>query len=475
MNCRECKNLLIEYAEGLLDGHPKDCVEQHLEQCPQCRKEIENIHLLQDRILKNSLGFRSIDLEERVMDRIAGERSIRLKAASSAGFFRLIRSLFMKNTVRWAAWPVAATIIAAVILIVLWYGNSSKAIAWADVQGRFNQVHTMTLSAITQISEPTGMRITGRSKLYYKDPGLARIEEYPPDSGPGSAGEEPQKITIIRWEPGSSRGLTLYPEFSRAELSESLFLTDGLKPPSQPPVDLASFNWEFMKKITADETRRIGDRVINGIPTVGFEFEIPDWARGNPDRKARAQLWASGDDGTPLLLEVEYRDPQGQNMRAECSDFRWNAPLDESLFDLAAPEGWSLRQIRFESAEYDNAGLAPGITLQIGPDGQAPLTETEDVARVVRGEQWILPDSDIPPEVRISIELKPEAIQRLRDFTRANPKELIILDFNRQIKVVANLDEAGPSQLRFNLSLLDLPLAELEKRYFTTTIERNGL
>ena len=45
---------------------------------------------------------------------------------------------------RWAMWPVAATIIAAVILIVLWYGNSSKAIAWADVQGRLNQVHTMT-------------------------------------------------------------------------------------------------------------------------------------------------------------------------------------------------------------------------------------------------------------------------------------------------------------------------------------------
>jgi len=376
---------------------------------------------------------------------------------------------------RWAVWPVAATIMVAVILIVLWYGNSSKAIAWADVQGRLNQVHTMTLSAITRISEPTGMRITGRSKLYYKDPGLARAEEYPPNSSLGSGEEKPRKITIIRWDPGGSRGLTLYPEFSRAELSESLFLTDGPKPPSLPPVDLASFNWELMKKITADETRRIGDREVNGIPTVGFEFEIPDWAYGNSDRKARAQLWASGDDGTPLLLEVEYRDPQGQNIRAECSDFRWNAPLDESLFDLAVPEGWSLSQMRFESAEYANAGLAPGITLLIGPDGQAPLTETEDVARVVRGKQWTHPDSDIPPDVRVTIELKPEAMQRLRDYANANPKELIILDFNQQIKVVPNLKEAGATQLSFGLSLLDLSLAELEQRYFTTTLERNGL
>ncbi len=118
MNCRECKNLLIEYAEELLDGHPKDCVEQHLEQCPQCRKEIENIRLLEDRILKNSLDFRSIDLEESIMDRIAGERSIRLKAASSAGFFHQIRSLFMKNAVLKIA--SVAAVLASFLFIAFW-------------------------------------------------------------------------------------------------------------------------------------------------------------------------------------------------------------------------------------------------------------------------------------------------------------------------------------------------------------------
>ena len=285
---------------------------------------------------------------------------------------------------------------ATVVLIVLWYGNSSKAIAWADVQGRLNQVHTMTYSALTEIAEPAGMRITGRFKAYYKDPGLARAEEYPLDSGAGSAEAKTKMIAIIRREPGSGRMLILYPESSRAELSESVFLTDGSKPPSQHPLDFVSFNWELMKKITADKTRRIGDRVINGIPAVGFEFDMPEWARIKIGGQIHAQLWASGNDGTLLLFELEYRDPQGQNMRAEYSDIRWNVPLDESLFDLAVPEGWSLNRTRTESAEYANAGLAPGITLQIGPDGRAPLTETEDVARVVRGEQFTHPDSEIP-------------------------------------------------------------------------------
>ena len=376
---------------------------------------------------------------------------------------------------RWALWPVAATIMAAVVLIFLWYGNSSKAIAWADVQGRLHQVHTMIYSGLTEISDPTGMQITRRFKARYKDPGLARIEEYLPDSGPGSGEEKPKKITNIRWEPGSCRGLILYPEYGRAELYESVFLTDGPKPPFLPPMDIASAIWELMKKITADKTKPIGDRVINGISAVGFEFEVPDWAFSKLDRKVRARLWASEKDGTPLLIEGEYQDPPGQNMHAEYSDFRWNAPLDESLFDLDLPEDWSLSRTRTESAEYANAGLAPGVTLQIGPDGREPLTETDDIARVVRGYQITHPDSDIPPEVRITIELKPEAMQRLRDYTRANPDELIVVDFNRQIKVAANLKEADPSQLSFDLSLLDLPLAQLETIYFKTTIKRNGL
>lgn len=376
---------------------------------------------------------------------------------------------------RWAVWPVAATVMAAVILIVLWYGNSSKAIAWADVQGRLNQVHTLTLSALTGISATTGMQITERYQVYCKDPGLSRIEEYPPYAGSGPMKKEPRKITIIRREPGSNERVTLYPGAGRAELVDSVLLTDGHEPFSQPALDLVQFNWELIKKTTADKTRRIGDRIINSVTATGFEIEIPDREYVNPNSQIRARLWASGKDGTPLLIEIEYRDPLGQSMRMEYSDIRWNAPLDESLFDLVVPEGWSLSRIRTESAEYANAGLVPGVTLQIGPDGREPLTETEDVARVVRGDQTTHLDSDIPLDARITIELKPEAIQRLRDYARANPRELIIVDFNRQIKVVPNLYGAGATQLSFDLSLLDLPLAELEKRYFTTTIERNGL
>ena len=415
-----------------------------------------------DRLLE--LGEPAPGMPEDLKARI---RSKLTEAGRGAGKKRIFPS-------RWAVLPVAATVLAAVVLIVLWYGNSSKAIAWADVQKQLNQVHTMTFSVLAMIPEPTGMRITERYKVYFKDPGLSRYEVYPPDTSPGSVEEAPQKIITSRSKPGSSKIVTLNPEAHRAHMSDSVFLTDGPKPLYQPE-DIASFN-ELMKEITADKTRSIGDRMINGMAAVGFEFDVPArWNLRNFMGKVQAQLWAGHSDGNVLLIELKCRNILGQNVKVEFSDFQRNVPLDESLFDLAVPEGWSLSRIRTESAEYANSRLAPGVTLQIGPDGRAPLTETEDVSRVIRGEQTAHPDSDIPPEVRITIELKPEAMQRLRDYTRANPDELIVVDFNRQIKVAANLKKADPSQLYFDLSLLDLPLANLEAIYFTTTIKRNGL
>jgi hypothetical protein len=162
-------------------------------------------------------------------------------------------------------------------------------------------------------------------------------------------------------------------------------------------------------------------------------------------------------------------------VKAEHSDIGWNAPIEANLFDLVVPEGWRVSRTEAESAEYANTGFIPDFILQIGPKGWEQLLATEDVAGVVRGEQIARPDTRIPCEVRIAIRLMPDAAQRLRDCANANPEALIVADFNRQVKVVPSLTAADPSLLSVNLSLLNLSLAELEQRYFTSTIERNGL
>jgi hypothetical protein len=151
MNCSECKDLLIEYAEGLLDGHPKESVERHLEKCPECRKEAGNIRALRNRLIKNSMDSRSIDLEDRIMDQIAAKRDIRLKAAVSAGFFFQIRSLFMKNTVLKIA---AAAVVVLAVLISLNFFQSG--VTFAQVAEPI--LHARTLEYDVVLPQLEGVR-----------------------------------------------------------------------------------------------------------------------------------------------------------------------------------------------------------------------------------------------------------------------------------------------------------------------------
>jgi hypothetical protein len=137
------------------------------------------------------------------------------------------------------------------------------------------------------------------------------------------------------------------------------------------------------------------------------------------------------------------------------------------------PEGWSLSRTRVETAEYADTGFAPGVTLQIGPEEQEPPAASGDVAGVLLTVHTTQPDSNIPGIVQVTIDLKSEAAQRLRDYADAHPDKIIVVNFNGQIKVAANLDASYPTRLSFDLSLLGLSLSEMEERYLTTNIERN--
>lgn len=378
---------------------------------------------------------------------------------------------------RWAAWPLAATAALIFFLILPWQSDLNGTISWADVQKHLDQARTLVAWGCEEITTNNIKEITFRVKTYHKAPGLSRAEFFDSDADPDSVETEPKSITIVKGEPGLIEQLTLYPGAKRAERITHIFRTNGQAISSQPVINAISESLKFIEKTTADKTNRIGDRVIDDIPVVGFSFEVSAGDIGASTNyvvgKVRGEIWVRRDNGLPILAETEFQNAQGENIREEAYDMQWDVPLDESLFDLNVPEGWSLSQTLFESAEYADTGLAPGVTLQIGSGGQEPMVAAGDVTWIVKAEQATSPDSKIPVIMRITIDLKPEAAQHLRDYADAHPDKIIVVNFNGQINVAANLDAANPTQLSFDLSLLRLSLTELEERYFTTTIERN--
>jgi len=129
MNCTECKELLVEHIEGLLDASRQEAVAEHLGDCDSCRAEADKLRGLQVRLAKNGQAVAKSDLENDVMNLIVREQKTRLQAAEKATESLKIRRIIMKSRYT----KVAA---AAVIIIVAAIGINSvfaPSVTWAQV------------------------------------------------------------------------------------------------------------------------------------------------------------------------------------------------------------------------------------------------------------------------------------------------------------------------------------------------------
>ena len=236
-----------------------------------------------------------------------------------------------------------------------------------------------------------------------------------------------------------------------------------------------------MKEITEDKTRIVGDRVINGIPAVGFSFDIEDFCFPGGDLPVMEQtfgeLWVNREDGTPMLAEIEIKigvnSPFTQKVHIEYTDIQWNIPLEKSLFNLDVPEGWQLNKKQIETMDYEGNKLALGVTLNIYAPGQESMITAEDVVGIVQVLQTSYPDSDLPNTIKMTIELTHEAAQRLHDYADTHFGTLIGVNFDDELNTMLELDTNHPNRISFYLSRLSLSPSEIEERYFTSSTQRN--
>jgi outer membrane lipoprotein-sorting protein len=386
---------------------------------------------------------------------------------------------------RWAiVSPLAAAAVLALFLIFFWPSGTPSTISWADVQRQIEQIHTLTARIYIEDKSFDGKWIADCMKIYLKDPGLSRVDGCETGADLDILKSGFRLITVQKNESGPREMLMLNPLSRRAYWSamyldtyRTSFMFPSLWIGSLPSKDinLAAEQWQWLKQITTvTKTKRIGKRVINGKPAMGFGFEVPIM---DPIYKesTHGKIWVGHDDGVPLFLELEHDDYKGHMVRRiEWSEIRWNVPLEESLFDLTVPAGWSLERKRNnESIEYTGFGLKPDVTLEAGPEGHKPLTAAGNVASVVKADRNT--GSEPYPFLTglITIELTPEAAKRLRDYADAHPDETILVNLNGKIKAPAVLDAAHPTQLSFDISPIRLTENMLVKKYITPNIKRN--
>ena len=83
MNCAEYRELLVPYVEGLLDESEKQAVESHLLDCPSCHLELTELTQLRNHLVASSEAWAQSKLENKVMNQILREQSLRLRKVSN--------------------------------------------------------------------------------------------------------------------------------------------------------------------------------------------------------------------------------------------------------------------------------------------------------------------------------------------------------------------------------------------------------
>lgn len=314
MNCNECKDLLIEFSEDLLDANLKETIEQHLEACSECRKEAESILALQDRLLKNGQGSHFVDLEVRVMDRISREQNARLKAYSSAGFYYQIRSFLMKNTLLKIA---AAAVIVLVVLISLNFPQDN--VTFAQVAEPI--LHARTLEYDLAIGELPIMfhDIVVEDKIRRSD-----------NTRPWVAIMDVDNSSAVRLDTVHKIAVTLTAETEETKVGFDI---------NRDFLRLVRSAVETALNGTPSVVKKLGKKTIDGHGVYGFKLQS-----GTDGEEV--VIWADRDTALPIEIDIRLGISHPDSLAAEKGPSIPGKPALQIV--RIFPKNFLLKNIRFD-------------------------------------------------------------------------------------------------------------------------------
>jgi outer membrane lipoprotein-sorting protein len=259
---------------------------------------------------------------------------------------------------------VAATVLIAFVGLMSWLvPGSGIAVAFADVADALNDVHSATwkTTSVAEIKVPEKKTVTFNANAMFIAPSHERTETT-------ADGAKSAAISIVDGQ--KDKTITLVPATKTATVI-------NLKnfPAKDNPFGRT---FQGLRELVANaqsgkagKVERLGLQTIDGRTAEGFRIQL-----GSIDVK----LWADPKTLLPIRVEETSADPKASTIMM---DFRFNVPLDESLFSVDVPPGYTVQQTAQIDASKPWAFLTGALQMAAEcNDGVFPPS--------LRGEQGIV-------------------------------------------------------------------------------------
>jgi outer membrane lipoprotein-sorting protein len=230
---------------------------------------------------------------------------------------------------------VAAVAAALVIALAVWMllpSDGKTGVVFADVQRRIERTQTMTLTATAEMK---GMRKPMTMKMFFKYPGLMRQEMtmdadafLPAGTSRPASMPAPEKVINV-FDMSGQKGLTLIPNHKKALVYELKNL------PAETIARTKEQNLlQRLKEAVSGEHQELGVKKIDGVEAKGYRCKAADMHLATMD------IWVDASTGKPLLVEEMVPGVVG-GLKVTMTDIVVDPKLDDSLFDMKVPEGYS--------------------------------------------------------------------------------------------------------------------------------------
>jgi len=323
MNCPEVREWLPAYVDGLVSPSASSRLEAHLAGCPSCRAELSGLERLVDCLTRDGQVTFGSSLETGVMDRIFREQAF------------AIRDVARSRAARTRMAKIAAAAILMVGLcagVVYWATGRAGTPALADALSAMRQIKTVTWMEIqgTSLRESENDFQDHREvvcRCAYKAPGRVRRETTQWLANPlRQRVEEYRHVHII--DHNARKALLLTP----SEKTAALYHTGATQ-----AYDLLFDVLLNPKQNVPPDAEPLGESRIDGQAVVGYRIRHKGdgndfWGGETTDiwvnvKTKRVALVESGDRGKWMF---------------RLKDFVFDRQLDDSLFSLDPPPGYTL-------------------------------------------------------------------------------------------------------------------------------------